>query len=78
MTCEQAYKVMFKEYPDVLNIDEMSRALDISTKTAYKLLRERRIEFLKVGREYRIPKINIIKYLLTNKSCECQTNDKKS
>lgn len=70
MTSEQAYKVMFKEYPDVLNIDEMSRLLGVSTKTGYKLLKEQRIGFLKIGREYRIPKINIIQYLLANQSIE--------
>lgn len=78
MTSEQAYKVMFKEYPDVLNIDEMSSLLGISTKTGYKLLKEHRVEFLKVGREYRIPKIHIIEYLLTSRSCEYRKNDQKT
>lgn len=64
MTCEQAYKAMFKEYPDVLDINDLSRLLCVSKKTTYRLLKENKIEFLKVGREYRIPKINIIQYLL--------------
>ena len=34
----------------------MSQALGISTKTGYKLIRENKIESLKVGRSYRIPK----------------------
>ncbi len=60
-------KILFtstlKEYPDVMNIDEMCQALGISTKTGYRLLREGRIEHLKVGRTYRIPKIHLLSYL---------------
>ena len=58
------YNTMFKEYPDVLNVDDMSQILSISVKTVYKLLKDQSVEHLKIGREYRIPKINLIKYLL--------------
>ena len=64
MTKKQAYKTMFKEYPDVLNIEGMSSILEISVKTAYKLLQRGDIGHLKVGREYRIPKVHLIDYLL--------------
>ena len=64
MTRIQAYESMFREYPDVLNIGEMSRLLGVSKKTAYKILHENKVSCLKVGREYRVPKIHIINYLL--------------
>jgi excisionase family DNA binding protein len=64
MTQTQTYRAMLKDYPDVLNINDMSNILSVSVKTAYKLLREQEIKHLKVGREYRIPKINLINYLL--------------
>ena len=64
MTKKHVYNSMFKDYPDVLNVEDMSRMLNISVKTVYKLLKDRSVEHLKVGREYRIPKINLIKYLL--------------
>lgn len=35
-----AYKLMLKEYPDVLGIDQMCEILGISTKTGYRILRE--------------------------------------
>ncbi|WP_418793863.1 helix-turn-helix domain-containing protein [Paenibacillus phytohabitans] len=35
----------------------------ISTKTAYKLLHENEISHFKIGRIYKIPKINILLYL---------------
>lgn len=57
------YIKMLKEYPDVLKIEQMCDALGgISTKTGYKLLRENRIESVKVGREYRITKSNVIDF----------------
>ena len=58
-----AYRLMLREYPDVLDIHQMSELLGISTKTGYKLLREGKIFALKVGRIYRIPKVHILTYL---------------
>ena len=60
---KKAYHVMLKDYPDVMDIDQMSELLGISTKTAYKLLKNEQIFALKVGRTYRIPKVHILKYL---------------
>lgn len=62
------YIKMLKDYPDVLKIKQMCDALGgISTKTGYKLLRENRIESVKVGREYRITKSNVIDFLMKKK-----------
>ena len=59
----EAYKAIFKNYPDILDVGQMSKLLSVSKKTAYKLLKEGIVKSLKVGREYKIPKINIIRYL---------------
>ena len=32
------YALVLKEYPDILTVDEMSKALGVSTKTGYQLL----------------------------------------
>ncbi len=37
MTHRDAYRVMLREYPDVLNIEQMCEILKISTKTGYEL-----------------------------------------
>lgn len=58
-----AYRLMLKEYPDVMDIEQMCEALSISTKTGYKLLKDGKIEYLKIGRAYRIPKAHILHYL---------------
>ncbi|MBQ2931962.1 MAG: helix-turn-helix domain-containing protein [Clostridia bacterium] len=58
------YTKMLKDYPDVLNVYQMCKALGgISTKTGYKLLKEKKIESIKVGREYKIAKINLIDFI---------------
>ena len=59
------YMNMLKNYPDGLKIKEMCNALGcISTKTGYKLLRENKIESIKVGREYCITKISVVDFLM--------------
>lgn len=63
LTQRDAYKLMLKEYPDVLGIDQMCEILGISTKTGYRILREGKICCLKVGRAYRIPKAHLFTYL---------------
>ena len=57
------YRSVLKEYPDVMTIEEMSKALGISTKTGYRLIHENKIEYLKVGRSYRIPKAHLLAYM---------------
>lgn len=54
---------MKSAYPDILTVDEMSKALGVSTKTGYQLLRENKIEHLKVGRAYKVPKAHLLSYL---------------
>ena len=59
----EAYKLMLKEYPDVMSIEQMCEILCISTKTGYRILHEGKICCLKVGRAYRIPKAHLFTYL---------------
>ncbi|MEA4847355.1 MAG: helix-turn-helix domain-containing protein [Clostridiaceae bacterium] len=68
MSPKDAYRLILREYPDVMNIEQMCEVLGISTKTGYKLLKEKQIEGLKVGRAYRIPKAHIFNYLNIGKN----------
>ena len=54
---------IFSDYPDVLTVEDLSRILGISTKTAYKLLKEQKIKSITIGRTYRIPKVYLLQYL---------------
>ena len=60
----EAYKLVFREYPDVVNVEQMCEMLGgISTKTGYRILKENRIKHFKIGRAYKIPKLRIFEYL---------------
>lgn len=63
MNMTNIYKTIFRDFPDVMSVEQMSRALGICTKTAYRLLRNNEIEYILIGRNYKIPKKNIIDYL---------------
>jgi excisionase family DNA binding protein len=64
---KDAYSVMLKDYPDVLDIDQMSEVLGVSKKTGYKLLQSGAVTCLKIGRCYRIPKAHLLVYLQVGK-----------
>lgn len=64
MESQTAYKLLFAEYPDVVNVEQMCEMLGgICDKTAYRLLKSGKIKSFIVGRRYRIPKLNILEYL---------------
>jgi len=64
MDCTQdIYKSVFKEYPDVLDVKQVSDLLGVSTRVVYRLLRDGTIVSLKIGREFRVPKVNVMRYV---------------
>ena len=63
LSSKDTYSLMLKDYPDVMNIDQMCEILGVSTKTGYKLLKNGDVTYIKIGRNYRIPKAHIISYL---------------
>lgn len=60
---EDSYALMFTNYPDIVNIGQLKQMLGIGVTLAYKLVRDNTIPAKKIGREYKIPKANIIEYL---------------
>ena len=63
MSGKEAYSLILRGFPDIMNVEEMCNALSISTKTGYKLLKEGKINGMKVGRTYRIPKVHVLEYM---------------
>ena len=59
----EIYKIVFREYPDVMDAKQVSKLLGVSTKTVYGLIRSGALASLKVGREFRIPKVNVMRYV---------------
>ena len=66
---QKYYKSMFKNYPDVVNVKQLRIMLGgISKKLAYHLLQNKIIKSIKIGRQYKIAKADVILYLTQNNS----------
>ena len=57
-------KVMFSNYKDVVTVEQLAEMLDIGLTLAYRLVRQKTIKSIKVGREYKIPQQFVINYLI--------------
>ena len=62
-TIKENYQMMFSSYPDLVDIKQLKEMLGIGITLAYRLVKNNTIQALKVGIEYKIPKINVITYL---------------
>ena len=64
---QKYYKSMFKDYPDIVNVKQLQIMLGgISKKLAYTLLKNNLINSIKIGRQYKIAKTDVILYLTQN------------
>lgn len=57
------YQDIFKDYPDVMDVQQVGKLLNICDKTVYKLIRTGVLPSMRVGRKHRITKVNIFKYM---------------
>ena len=62
MTKRQVQKQL-SMYPDALTVKEVGEILRVSTKTVYKLIKDGTVPAVKVGREQRIAKAQLITFL---------------
>ncbi len=51
---------MFSNYPDVLSLENLTEMLQIGKVFAYKLVKDKKIKAIKIGREYKITKESVI------------------
>ena len=57
------YNAVFRDYPDVMDVKQVSDLLGVSTKTVYSLIRRGLLPGMKVGRAFRVPKVTLIRYM---------------
>ena len=55
---------MFDEFPDIMTVSDIQRALGIGRNTAYKLLKSKQIKSIRIGNKYKIPKSCLVAYSL--------------
>lgn len=57
---------IFRKYPDVVDVPQLCEMLGgsrpVSKKTAYRMLNAGKIKAFRIGRSYRIPKVNVIRF----------------
>ncbi len=54
---------LFKDYPDIVSVEQVSEMLKIGQVLAYRLVRSGEIKSRKVGRRYIITKQHIIDFV---------------
>ena len=59
------YTHQLKHYPDILNADQAVEILAISKKTLYKAISNKSLPAVKIRREYRIVKTQLMKLLVS-------------
>ena len=55
---------MFKDFPDCVDVHQLGHMLGIKRTKTYELLQNGTIKSLKIGKDYKIPKYNVIAYLI--------------
>lgn len=58
------YNIMFAEYPDIVTVAQLQKMLHISRQLSYELINSGQIRAFKVGNSFRIPKINVIDFVM--------------
>lgn len=57
------YENIFKSYPDVVGVDDLTHMLNIGKNKAYELINTNAIQSIKIGRKHIIPKLRVIEFL---------------
>lgn len=63
--CKRTYNKLFKNYDDILTVTDLRKMFPKMGKNKiYKLLQDGEIYSKRIGRDYYIPKISVIEYLI--------------
>ena len=57
---------MFENLKDILNVEDLCSIFDIGLSSAYKLVRDKTIKSIKIGRQYKIPKCYLLDFIEGN------------
>ncbi len=57
------YRNIFSDYPDVVDINDLTHMLNIGKNKAYELVNSNTIQSIKIGRKHIIPKFRVIEFL---------------
>ena len=63
LSVREIYQNILHDYPDILDVSQVSTILGVSSKTVYRLLNEGSLASLKIGRAFKIPKLYVLQYI---------------
>ena len=55
---------MFSNYDDVLTVSDVAEILYVGRNTVYELLNSGALEGFRIGKTWRIPKVNLERYII--------------
>lgn len=61
---KELYAMMFPDYPDIVTIPQLQEMLGASRHKAYELVKDGEIAGVRIGKSYKIPKVNVINYIM--------------
>ena len=64
ITLEEAYRVMFVNYPDVVKVKDACTMIGVGRKKIYELIRSKQLHTIANGKGYNITKLSVIAFLL--------------
>ena len=64
---KELYNMMFPDFPDIVTVTQLQEMLGVSRHLAYNLITDGSIRGLKIGNAFKIPKVNVIEYVMDQK-----------
>ena len=64
---KELYNMMFPDLPDIVTVTQLQEMLGVSRHLAYDLINDGSIRGLKIGNAFKIPKVNVIEYVMDQK-----------
>ena len=55
--------MIFREYDDVVSVEDVMQMLHVGRSAVYKLLNEEKIKTVRIGKKFIIPKRSVIEFL---------------
>lgn len=55
---------IFKDYPDVVSIEQLMKMLGIGRNKAYELVNSGTIKSIRIGTKHKIPKVRVVEFLM--------------
>jgi len=65
---KELYTMMFPDYPDIVTVAQLQKMLGVSRHLAYNLINDGYIPGIKIGNAFKVPKVNVINYVLSEEN----------